>query len=58
MAKSASEEPNSSRKALPIAGIASGSVTVRNTRQREAPRLKEASSSELLIEASIGRSAR
>ena len=37
---------------------ASGSVTVRNARQREAPRLKDASSKRLLIEASIGRSAR
>ena len=37
VAKSASEAAKSSRNALASPGIDSGSVTVRNTRQRDAP---------------------
>ncbi len=37
VAKSASDAANSSRNALASPGMHSGSVTVRNTRQRDAP---------------------
>jgi hypothetical protein len=39
VAKSASEAANKSKNALARPGMVSGSVTVRKTRQREAPRL-------------------
>ena len=58
MAKSASEAAKSSRNALARPGMASGSVTVRNTRAREAPRLKAMSSTLASMPARIALSVR
>jgi len=44
VAKSASDAADTSRKALATPGVVSGKVTVRNTRQRRAPRLNAESS--------------
>ena len=44
VAKSASEAANNNKNALAKPGMVSGSVTVRKTRQREAPRLNAMSS--------------
>ena len=58
VAKSASDAANSSRNALASPGIASGSVTVRNTRQRDAPSDRAIPSMFESIAARIGRSVR
>ena len=58
VAKSASDAANSSRNALAIPGMHSGSVTVRNTRHREAPSESAMPSMLESIAASMGRSVR
>ena len=58
VAKSASDAAKSSRKALARPGTASGSVTVRNTRKRDAPSEKAMPSMFESIAVRIGRSVR